>query len=68
MFRRKLEAILLKRAEKMPVIAILGPRQSGKTTLAKGVFNQHKYVSLENYDNEETGISRSETFFGNASK
>lgn len=53
MFRRKLEAILLKRAEKMPVIAILGPRQSGKTTLAKGVFNQHKYVSLENYDNRE---------------
>lgn len=53
MFKRKLSAILLKRAEKIPVIAILGPRQSGKTTLAKQVFNQHAYVSLENYEERE---------------
>ncbi len=53
MFRRELEPILLKRAQKIPVIAILGPRQSGKTTLAKGVFSQHKYVSLENHDDRE---------------
>lgn len=31
-------------------IAILGPRQSGKTTLAQYVFPQHSYVSLEDFD------------------
>ncbi|MES2454269.1 MAG: AAA family ATPase [Bacteroidota bacterium] len=31
-------------------IAIVGPRQSGKTTLARSVFPHKKYVSLENPD------------------
>ena len=53
MFVRSLEPILMERAKKIPVIAILGPRQSGKTTLAKAVFSQHAYVSLENYDTRE---------------
>ncbi len=35
---RKLSAILLKRSKQYPVIAIVGPRQSGKTTLAKTMF------------------------------
>ena len=34
-------------AKTMPVIGILGPRQSGKTTLAKAAFPNHKYFSLE---------------------
>ncbi len=34
----------------MPVVAILGPRQSGKTTLAKNVFAEYLYLSLENPD------------------
>ena len=32
---------------KFPVVAILGPRQSGKTTLAKYFFKNYKYFSLE---------------------
>jgi uncharacterized protein len=32
---------------KFPVVALLGPRQSGKTTLARKHFNNHKYLSLE---------------------
>src|SRR3990167_10673816 len=32
------------------IIAILGPRQSGKTTLAQSVFNKHRYISLEDLD------------------
>ena len=41
---------LVEDASKIPVIALLGPRQSGKTTLAKETFKQHAYVSLEDYD------------------
>lgn len=33
-----------------PVISITGPRQSGKTTLIKHLFNQLPYYSLENID------------------
>ncbi len=47
MFQRDLEKTLLRFA-KFPVVALLGPRQSGKTTLAKATFNNHHFVSLEN--------------------
>ena len=36
---------------KYPVIALTGPRQSGKTTLLKFLFPDFQYVSLENPDN-----------------
>jgi hypothetical protein len=35
------------------VVAIIGPRQAGKTTLAKKVFPNHKYFSLEDPDTLE---------------
>jgi len=38
-------------ATKYPVIAILGPRQSGKTSLAEKTFPNHAYFSLENPNN-----------------
>jgi predicted AAA+ superfamily ATPase len=36
---------------KYPIIALTGPRQSGKTTLLKTIFPDFQYVSLENPDN-----------------
>lgn len=33
---------------KFPVIAVLGPRQSGKTTLVKEAFPRYKYLSMDN--------------------
>ncbi len=36
---------------KYPVLAITGPRQSGKTTLLKSIFPDYEYISLENPDN-----------------
>lgn len=36
------------RYSKFPVVAIVGPRQSGKTTLARHHFKKHNYVNLEN--------------------
>lgn len=35
---------------KFPVLAVTGPRQSGKTTLLKSLFPDYRYVSLENPD------------------
>ncbi len=36
--------------DKYPIIAVTGPRQSGKTTLLKSMFPEYCYVSLENPD------------------
>ena len=36
-----------------PVIAILGPRQSGKTTLAQSIFKDYEYISLEDTDSRD---------------
>jgi predicted AAA+ superfamily ATPase len=37
--------------DKYPVIAVTGPRQSGKTTLLKTLFNDYEYISLEDPNN-----------------
>ena len=47
MFTRELMPEVKERATKYPAIAILGPRQSGKTTLAKMSFPYYVYLSLE---------------------
>lgn len=38
---------------KYPILALTGPRQSGKTTLLKSIFPDFQYVSLENPDNRD---------------
>ena len=50
MIRRDIEERLKMMATKMPIISITGPRQSGKTTLAKKCFSSYSYVNLENPD------------------
>ncbi len=47
MLKRNLHAHVLRMASKMPVLTITGPRQSGKTTLAKMSFPKYEYVNLE---------------------
>jgi uncharacterized protein len=37
----------LQNAARMPVVALTGPRQSGKTTLVRDAFPDHEYVNLE---------------------
>ena len=48
MIPRDAEKTLRQLARGYPVLAITGPRQSGKTTLARAIFDTHPYVSLEN--------------------
>ena len=50
MILRTATTTLERLAKGFPVIVISGPRQSGKTTLAKSVFSHKTYVSLENPD------------------
>jgi predicted AAA+ superfamily ATPase len=57
MIRRKAENKLKLMAEKFPVLVLTGPRQSGKTTLAKMVFSNYQYVSLENPQNLEFALN-----------
>lgn len=45
-YKRDLEKALLRFA-KFPVIALLGPRQAGKSTLAKHAFKKHLFLNLE---------------------
>jgi predicted AAA+ superfamily ATPase len=47
MFQRKLKLKVQKLFEKFPMVAIVGPRQSGKTTLARDAFPTLSYVNLE---------------------
>lgn len=53
MIPRIATASLLRLAKGFPIVALTGPRQSGKTTLAKAVFPEKPYVSLENPDERE---------------
>ena len=53
MYPRQARAALERLARGFPVLAITGPRQSGKTTLAKACFPDKPYVSLENPDERE---------------
>ena len=47
MIPRTLAETLHRLAQSFPVIAITGPRQSGKTTLARAVFPDKPYASRE---------------------
>ncbi len=50
MIPRHISSKIRKYAKQYPILALVGPRQSGKTTLAKALFPKHKYLSLENLD------------------
>jgi len=56
MIERALAAKLRTTATRFPVVTITGPRQSGKTTLAKAVFTDYRYVSLEPPDVREFAV------------
>jgi len=50
MIERDIAGELIRSAAEYPVVTILGPRQSGKTTLARMTFPDKPWVSLEDPD------------------
>ena len=47
MIKRELQSTIIDMAKKMPIISITGPRQSGKTTLAKVCFPDYDYFQFD---------------------
>ncbi|MDR2863760.1 MAG: ATP-binding protein [Puniceicoccales bacterium] len=50
MISRTLQAVLRQRASSYKAVLLTGPRQSGKTTLARATFPEKPYLSFENPD------------------
>jgi predicted AAA+ superfamily ATPase len=57
LIRRDAAETLGRMAKGFPVVAITGPRQAGKTTLARQVFADKPYVTLEDPEEREFALS-----------
>ncbi len=53
LIKRELTAFITEAFQQFPVLTITGPRQSGKTTLARMAFPNLSYVNLENLETRE---------------
>jgi len=65
--KRDLSERIQSGAAQVPVIAIVGPRQSGKSTLAKELFSKHAYVDLQDADLAEFAHQDPKGFLANYS-
>ncbi|MCE4566019.1 ATP-binding protein [Maribellus sp. CM-23] len=68
MINREIASRIMQHGTKYPVIAVTGPRQSGKTTLLKSAFPDYEYVSLENPDNRNFAETDPNGFFSRYSR
>jgi hypothetical protein len=68
MITRLLGSQISAAAEKMPVIAVTGPRQSGKSTLIQQLFPDHSYQNLEDIELRKFALSDPKGFLLNAGK
>lgn len=65
MMKTRILAQALRRlATQYPVVTMTGPRQSGKTTLCRHVFDQHAYISLEDLAHRHFAQSDPKGFLG----
>ncbi len=68
MINRQLVNAIVALKDKFPIIALTGPRQSGKTTLLKNTFPDYKYISLEDPDYREFAQNDPKGFLKNFSE
>lgn len=64
MIPRDAEATLRSLLQGFPIVTITGPRQSGKTTLAKAIFADKPYLSLEDPDVRRMALDDARAFLG----
>ena len=62
MIPRNITNELLKQLKEYPIVTVLGPRQSGKTTLTRAVLTDYEYVSLEHPENREIATEDPKAF------
>ena len=53
MITRTAETVVEKLAAQFKIVAVVGPRQAGKSTLVRNAFPNHLYQSLEDPDIRE---------------
>lgn len=63
MIKRKMHAELERLSRSYPVITLTGPRQAGKTTLAKAVFPKYNYCNLEHPEIRHVAETDPNSFF-----
>ena len=63
MIKRTIAATVERYAKSYPAVTILGPRQAGKTTLAKMLFPSHSYANLETREARELAENDIKSFF-----
>jgi predicted AAA+ superfamily ATPase len=64
MYRREISPYLVDSLKSYPVLTLIGPRQSGKTTLVRKLFSDFEYKSLEDPDIREMAKSDPRGFLG----
>ncbi len=67
MIKREAEKQLTVLASQFKAVAVVGPRQSGKTTLVKYVFSDKAYVNFENPDIKRYALEDPRGFLANYS-
>ena len=63
MIERQLAPLFRKAALRYPSVTLFGPRQSGKTTLAKTCFPDYAYANLEHLATRELAANDPDAFF-----
>lgn len=65
MIKRSIAPYLKRMAGSFPVVSVVGPRQSGKTTLARMLFPDREYLNLENPETMREAVEDGADFFRN---
>ena len=62
-FQRKIEGIIRELENDYPVITVIGPRQSGKTSLVRHLYPNYSYVNLEEAKSYQLAKESVDEFF-----